>query len=105
MNSSAAVAFTICVTSLSSRVAIGQTSDPSLNRAAQIRHLPPPESKAGWRQLTYLTEIRRVGAMNPAKLDALKEWLSKTDDRNFAADIIRHGYIVLEVERNNSAKT
>ena len=50
-------------------------------------------------------EIRQIAGMDPAKLDALKEWLLKSDNRNFAADVIRHGYIVLEVERGNSAKT
>jgi CubicO group peptidase (beta-lactamase class C family) len=38
------------------------------------------------------------------KLEALKQWLLKSDDRSFAADVIRHGYIVLEVERGNSAE-
>lgn len=43
--------------------------------------------------------------MDPGKLEALRQWLLQSDDRNFAADVIRRGYLVLEVERGNSAKT
>jgi CubicO group peptidase (beta-lactamase class C family) len=43
--------------------------------------------------------------MDVAKLDALKQWLLGSDDRTFAAVVIRRGYIVLEVERGNSSKT
>lgn len=43
--------------------------------------------------------------MDPMKLDALKEWLLVSDDRHFAAVVIRRGYVVLEVVRGNSAKT
>jgi len=43
--------------------------------------------------------------LDPAKLGALREWLLKSDTRNFAAVVIRHGYIALEVERGNSART
>lgn len=68
-------------------------------------YFPPPESQGGWRQLDQPDDIRRIGGMDPEKLDELKEWLLQSDDRRFAADVIRHGYIVLEVERGNSAKT
>jgi CubicO group peptidase (beta-lactamase class C family) len=43
--------------------------------------------------------------MEPDKLTDLKQWLLDSDNRDFAAVVIRHGYIVLEVERGNSAKT
>ncbi len=43
--------------------------------------------------------------MDPAKLEELRDWLMQSDDRNFAAVVIRRGYLVLEVERGNSAKT
>src|SRR6516165_7305504 len=43
--------------------------------------------------------------MDPDKLAELKAWLLKSDERNFAAAILRNGYLVLEVERGNSAKT
>lgn len=68
-------------------------------------YFPPPESQGGWRKLDDPQDIRRLGGMDPAKLAELKQWLLKSDNRNFAADVIRHGYIVLEVERGNSAKT
>jgi len=68
-------------------------------------YFPPPESKGGWRKAENPEEIRRLAGMNPAKLAELREWLLKSDHRNFAADVIRHGYIALEVERGNSAKT
>jgi CubicO group peptidase (beta-lactamase class C family) len=68
-------------------------------------YFPPPESLGGWHQLDKPDDIRRLGGMDPKKLDALREWLLASDHRNFAADVIHHGYIVLEVERNDSAKT
>jgi CubicO group peptidase (beta-lactamase class C family) len=46
-----------------------------------------------------------VGGADPVQLAALKEWLLESDDRDFAAVVIRNGYIVLEVERGNSATT
>jgi len=68
-------------------------------------YFPPPESKGGWRKLDSPEDIRRLGGMEPAKLQELKEWLLDSDKRDFAAVVIRNGYIVLEVERGNSAKT
>jgi CubicO group peptidase (beta-lactamase class C family) len=43
--------------------------------------------------------------MDPARLAELQEWLLRSDERDFAAVVIRNGHIVLEVERGNSAKT
>jgi CubicO group peptidase (beta-lactamase class C family) len=68
-------------------------------------YFPPPESAGGWRQLSAPEEIRRLGRADPEKLNSLKEWLLASDDRDFAAVVVRNGYIVLEVERGNSAKT
>ncbi len=68
-------------------------------------YFPPPESQGGWRMLDRAEEIRKIGGMDPAKLNELKEWLLQSDKRNFAAVVIHRGYIVLEVERGNSAKT
>src|SRR5262245_35509716 len=68
-------------------------------------YFPPPESQSGWRKLEDPAQIRDVAGMDPAKLDALKQWLLDSDRRNFAAVVIRRGHIVLEVERGNSAKT
>jgi len=68
-------------------------------------YFPPPESAGGWRRLETPDEIRKTGGMDPAKLEALREWLRQSDDRNFAAVVIRRGWIVLEVERGNSART
>lgn len=68
-------------------------------------YFPPPESQGGWRKLDDPDEIRRLGGMDPDKLADLKQWLLESDNRNFAAVVIRHGYIALEVERGNSAKT
>jgi len=67
-------------------------------------YFPPPESKGGWRTLNNMDDIRHIGEMDPAKLDELKQWLLESDKRNFAAVVIRHGHIVLEVERGNSSK-
>jgi CubicO group peptidase (beta-lactamase class C family) len=72
---------------------------------AAAEYFPPPESQGGWRSLTNRDEIRGVAGVDPQKLDELKEWLLQSDKRDFAAVVIRRGYIVLEVERGNSAKT
>src|SRR6185295_6299318 len=81
----------------------GQATGSETNSAAH--YFPPPESAGGWRKLDDPKAIRESGGIDPEKLDALKQWLLKSDDRPFAADVIRHGYILLEVERGNSAKT
>jgi hypothetical protein len=60
-------------------------------------YFPPPESAGGWRTLDKPEDIRRLGGADPAKLSALREWLLRSDGRDFAAVVIRHGYIVLEV--------
>ena len=68
-------------------------------------YFPPPESQGGWRKLEKTGDLRQLAGMNPARLEELREWLLQSDDRNFAAVVIRNGYIVLEVERSNSART
>ena len=50
-------------------------------------------------------EIRRLGGMDPDRLADAAAWLHGSDGRNFAAVVVRHGRIVLEVERGNSART
>ena len=77
----------------------------SAQEGATSGYFPRPESKGGWRQLSDAEDVRRIGGMDLGKLKELKEWLLNSDDRNFAAVVIRHGYVVLEVERGNSAKT
>ena len=77
----------------------------SIAAAADTDYFPPPESAGGWRTLNNPNDIRQIGGMELEKLDALKQWLLASDNRNFAAVVIRHGHIVLEVERGNSAKT
>ena len=72
---------------------------------AAADYFPPSESQGGWRKLDEPEDIRRTAGVDPAKLDDLKRWLLESDSRNFAAVVIRRGYIVLEVERGNSAKT
>ncbi|MEZ6074443.1 MAG: serine hydrolase [Pirellulaceae bacterium] len=41
--------------------------------------------------------------MDQNKIAELKQWLLDSDQRPFAAVVIRHGIIVLQVERGNSA--
>ena len=41
--------------------------------------------------------------MDPDRLKELRAWLRQSDDRHFAAVVIRRGYVVLEEERGNSA--
>ncbi|MGN6386347.1 MAG: serine hydrolase [Verrucomicrobiota bacterium] len=68
-------------------------------------YFPPPESKGGWRRITVASEIRKLGGMSPEKLEDLRDWLLKSDNRDFAAVVIHHGYVVLQVERGNNAAT
>src|SRR2546427_817535 len=77
----------------------------ALTATRGAEYFPPPESQGGWRKLEKPEDIRRQGGMDRDKLAELKQWLLDSDNRDFAAVVIRHGYIVLEVERNNSAKT
>ncbi len=69
------------------------------------QYFPPPESAGGWRMITNSGDARRLAGMDPGKLQELREWLLKSDDRDFAAVVIRHGWIVLQAERNRSAAT
>lgn len=71
--------------------------------AASENYFPLADSAGGWRELKDEETIRNVGGVDPVKLNALKEWLLKSDDRDFAAVVIRHGHVVLEVVRNHSA--
>jgi len=80
-------------------------STPLLRAQENTPYYPPPESRGGWRKLERDEDIRAVAGMNPAKLAELKQWLLESDQRNFAAVVIRRGYVVLEVERGNSSKT
>jgi CubicO group peptidase (beta-lactamase class C family) len=81
-----------------------QTTTPAapVTRATD-GYFPPSESAGGWRKLTSASEIRDLAGMDPAKLAELEQWLRSSDDRDFAAVVIRNGYIVLEVERGRSA--
>jgi CubicO group peptidase (beta-lactamase class C family) len=73
--------------------------------ASDRNYFPPPESQGGWRRLTTPGEIERLAGVDSGKLEELHQWLLKSDDRDFAAIVIRHGYIVLQVERGNSSVT
>lgn len=66
-------------------------------------YFPSPESDGGWRLALNETQIENQCGMDPAKLQQLREWLLQSDDRPFAAVVIRHGRIALQVERGNSA--
>ena len=72
-------------------------------------YTPPPESLGGWRTvrdaLSDDAELEAIAQLDSSKLSALREWLLASDERNFAATIVRHGSVVFEVERGNSAAT
>jgi CubicO group peptidase (beta-lactamase class C family) len=80
---------------------------PARSEAATdaLEYFPSSESRGGWRVLVDPAEVRRLAGMDPGKLEELREWLLRSDDRDFAAVVIRNGYLVLEVERGNSART
>lgn len=73
-------------------------------KASSPTYFPSPESKGGWRKLMNPKDIRRLTDAEPTELGDLKQWLLQSDERHFAAVVIQNGYIVLEVERGNSAK-
>lgn len=76
-----------------------------VSAAAGRAYFPPPESQGGWRKLEHAADIQDQGGMDPDKLAALRQWLLDSDKRDFAAVVVRRGFLLLEVERNNSAKT
>ncbi len=87
------------------RGAPAKVSNETPHDVTASSYFPPSESQGGWRRLDNPEDIRRTAGMDPAKLGELKEWLLQSDNRDFAAVVIRRGYIVLEVERGNSART
>src|SRR5688572_9198644 len=78
---------------------------PFVLAAQNGEYFPPPESAGGWRKLERTEDIQTIAGMDPDKLMQLKQWLLDSDKRNFAAIVIRRGYVVLEVERGSSSKT
>ena len=91
--------FTLCLA-----LVVGGCSGQHLaTTRKQADYFPPPESQGGWRKLDRPDDIRRLAGMDPAKLEDLKQWLLQSDDRPFAAVVIRHGYVVLEVVRDHSS--
>ena len=91
----------------------GPGDDPKVYRALRFlttpaatkAYFPPPESKGGWRELTNADDIQHRAGMNPDKLEDLREWLlgPRNSKDDFAAVVIRRGFIVLEVERGLSS--
>jgi CubicO group peptidase (beta-lactamase class C family) len=73
--------------------------------SAASSYFPPPESQGGWRMVKNGAEIESVGGMDRHRIGELREWLLQSDNRPFAAVVIRRGTIVLQVERGNSAVT
>lgn len=73
--------------------------------ATDLKYFPPPESQGGWRKARTAQEIKTLGGMDPQRIEELRAWLLASDQRPFAAVIVRRGWIVLEVERGNSAVT
>jgi CubicO group peptidase (beta-lactamase class C family) len=70
---------------------------------AKAIYFPPPESQGGWRMVEGSDDIETMAEMDQGKIEQLRQWLLKSDDRPFAAVVIRHGIIALQVERGNSA--
>ncbi len=73
--------------------------------APDAAYYPPPESQGGWRQLTDPDDLRTLAGLDPDALAALADWLRASDDRPFAASLVRRGYLCLEVERGRDAAT
>ncbi len=80
-------------------------ADEALPEASEsgANYFPPPESQGGWRFVETAEEIEAVAEMDAGKIDQLRQWLLDSDERPFAAVVIRHGTVALQVERGNSA--
>lgn len=85
--------------------ATGRGSDSEVGSQSHSIDFPPPESRGGWRIVQSDAEIETIGGMDKAKIAELRQWLLQSDERPFAAVVIRHGTIILQVERGNSAAT
>jgi CubicO group peptidase (beta-lactamase class C family) len=101
------LASSVSTVGLGSTVNSDTNSTPLLpmTSTATNAYYPPPETQGGWRKLDTPEAARRLGEMDPAKLSELRNWLLASDDREFAAVVIRHGYVVLEVERGRNSRT
>ena len=65
---------------------------------------PPPESAGGWLSVPE-DRLRAEAGVDPAAVASLREWLLQSDDRDFAAVVVRRGRVVLEVSRKLSPVT
>ncbi|MCA8995186.1 MAG: serine hydrolase, partial [Planctomycetaceae bacterium] len=86
-------------------LATGRKSSSDTASSSRSLYFPPPESQGGWRMVETEAEIETIGGMDAGKIAELRQWLLQSDNRPFAAVVIRHGTIVLQVERGNSATT
>src|SRR5262245_3721477 len=84
---------------------LSATRLPAAERAGVTNYFPAPESQGGWRVLRDSAQLRSLAGVDPDKLAELKDWLQQSDTRNFAAVVVRRGYVVLEVERGPGART
>ena len=77
--------------------------DVNVDANSWQNYFPPAESQGGWRVVESADDIETLGGMDQHRIAELKQWLLQSDQRPFAAVVIRHGIIVLQVERGNSA--
>ncbi len=97
--------FTICYFLLALTILSGVEGQSLSGVPINSAYFPPSESHGGWHKLEDPGDLRSLAGMDLEKLDRLRDWLLKSDERNFAAVVIRNGYIVLELERGNSSVT
>ena len=64
--------------------------------AAGQAYVPPPESAGGWRWCKSADEVRRLGGMDPDKLQLIKEKQLALFQGPWQILIIRNGYLVSE---------
>jgi len=105
LHSALGASILVALMAISSRAGDAGSDAGKAEEMGQAEYFPPPESAGGWRSLAGPEDIRRTAGLDPQKLDALRQWLLDSDNRDFAAVVIRRGYLALEVERGNSAKT
>src|SRR5262249_34415009 len=78
----------------------GSTDDPAVY--AKLKHLttagdyfPPPDAQGGWRKLDKPEAIRRLGGMDPDRLDETFAFL-KGSTKNGGLLVVRRGWLVYE---------
>ena len=84
MHSALGATILVALMAISSRADDAVSDAGKAEKMGQAEYFPPPESAGGWRTLTGPEDIRPTAGMEPKKLDALRQWLLESDNREFS---------------------